>query len=74
MFVAVARRCASFASCTEQLLAQETGICRHQSESGREDASFMPSARVTRIEAVVAKLGDVYDGALTARQLHLERA
>jgi hypothetical protein len=71
VFVAVARSCASFAGRTKQVLAQIPRIRRRQSEGRREDASFMPPAWVSRIEAVVAKFGDVYDSAIAARQLHM---
>jgi hypothetical protein len=71
VFVAVARSSASFAGRTKQLLAQELRICRRQSESGREYASFMPPACVSRIEAIVAKFGDVHGGPISARQFHI---
>jgi hypothetical protein len=71
VFVAVARSCASFAGRTKQVLAQKPRIRCRQPECRREDASFMPPAWVSRIEAVVAKFGDVHDGAIAAWQLHL---
>jgi hypothetical protein len=72
VFIAIAQSRASIARRTKQFLTQALRICRHQSESGREDAGFMPPAWVSRIEAVVAKFGDVHDRARAAGQLHLE--
>jgi hypothetical protein len=71
VFVAIARSRASFAGRTKQVLAQKRRIRRRQSECSREDASLMPPAWVSRIEAVVAKFGDVHDRAVAAWQLHI---
>jgi hypothetical protein len=66
VFVAVARRCVRFARRTKYFRTQELGIRLRQSESRRKYPSLMPPAWMSRVEAIVAKFGDVHDGALAA--------
>ena len=54
----------------KKLLAKELGVFLREAQDRSEEARFMTAARMGRTQGVVAELGDIHDGTVTARQLH----
>lgn len=58
------------AGCFQQPITQESGVRLGEAKKRLKHAGFVASARVIRVQTVVAKLGDFQDGSITCGQLH----